>query len=70
MPMDYVPQVDENACAAHGDCVELAPAVFALNDVAHVIGDGPSDLIIQAAEACPSVAITVIDAETGEQVYP
>ena len=68
--MRYVPQVDENACAAHGDCVELAPEVFALNDTAHVIGEGPPDLIMAAAEACPSVAISVIDADTGEQVYP
>ena len=37
----YVPRVDENVCAAHGDCVDIAPDVFALNDVAHVIGDGP-----------------------------
>ncbi len=66
----YVPQVDENACAAHGDCVDIAPQVFELDDTAHVIGDGPPDLIMQAAEACPSVAITVIDEDTGEQVYP
>lgn len=68
--MKYVPRVDENACAAHGDCVDIAPAVFALNETAHVIGDGPPDLIMEAAEACPSVAIAVIDEETGEQVFP
>ena len=68
--MRYVVQVDENVCAAHGDCVDIAPMVFALNDTAHVIGDGPPDLILEAAEACPSVAITVIDADTGEQIYP
>ena len=68
--MRYVPQVDENACAAHGDCVELAPEVFALNDTAHVIGEGSPDLIMAAAETCPSVAIIVVDADTGEQVYP
>ncbi len=68
--MRYLPQIDESACAGHGDCVEVAPTVFALNDVAHVIGEGPDDLILQAAEICPSVAITVIDEDTGEQVYP
>lgn len=68
--MKYLPRVDENACAAHGDCVEIAPAVFELNDIAHVIGGGAPDLIMKAAEACPSVAISVIDEETGEQVYP
>ena len=68
--MKYLPQVDETACAAHGDCVDIAPEVFALNDTAHVIGEGPPELIMAAAEACPSVAISVIDKESGEQVYP
>jgi ferredoxin len=68
--MRYVPQVDESACAAHGDCVDLAPEVFALNDTAHVIGEGSADLIMAAAEGCPSVAISVFDTDTGEQVYP
>jgi ferredoxin len=68
--MKYLPQVDEGICAAHGDCVEIAPTVFALNDVAHVIGDGAPETILEAAEACPSAAISVIDEDTGEQVYP
>ena len=68
--MKFRPRIDEDACAAHGDCVDLAPEVFGLNDVAHVIGDGPPDLILEAAKACPSVAITVTDEDTGEQVYP
>ena len=68
--MKYVPEVDPNVCAAHGDCVDLAPEIFSLNETAHVIGEGPPDLVMAAAEACPSVAISVIDAESGEQVYP
>lgn len=68
--MGYLPKVDQDACAAHGDCVDIAPQVFELNDTAHVIGNGPADLIMAAAEACPSVAISVVDEETGEQVYP
>ena len=68
--MRYLPQVDENSCAAHGDCVEIAPTVFALTDIARVIGNGPDDLILEAAEACPSAAITVLEGDTGEQIYP
>lgn len=68
--MSYLPVVDPNSCAGHGDCVEYAPEVFALDDVATVIGTGPSDLILKAAEACPAVAITVIDEESGETIYP
>lgn len=68
--MSLIPRIDESACAAHGDCVDIAPAVFALDDVAIVIGDGPYDLILEAARGCPSSAIFVVDADTGETVYP
>jgi ferredoxin len=68
--MTYVPHVDESACAAHGDCALIAPQVFRVDDVAVVIGTGPDDLILEAAEACPSVAITVVDDATGETIYP
>jgi ferredoxin len=68
--VSYIPTIDTSACAAHGDCVDVAPQVFALEDTAVVIGDGPDDLIIEAAELCPSLAITVFDSDTGAQVYP
>ena len=68
--MTYVIEVDEDACAAHGDCVDVAPEVFELGDVAQVIGTGPDALLLSAAEACPSTAIRVIDSETEEQIYP
>jgi ferredoxin len=68
--MTLVPIVDPNACSAHGDCEEIAPEVFRLDDVAVVIGTGPDDLMMAAAEACPSTAIRIIDRESREQVYP
>ncbi len=68
--MTYVPHIDEAACAAHGDCVDIAPQVFRLDDVAVVIGTGPDDLILEAAQACPSAAISIVDSDTGEAVYP
>ncbi len=68
--MSYFVQVDEDACAAHGDCVDAAPEVFALDDVARVIGTGPDELLLEVAEGCPSAAILVIDQRTNEQVYP
>lgn len=68
--MTLVPTIDAGACAAHGDCVDVAPGVFVLNgDVAEVVGTAPDDLLMQAAEACPSVAIILTDA-AGAQVYP
>ena len=65
-------QIDERACAAHGDCLDVAPNAFALSDddVAIAIGSAPEDVLVRAAEACPSVAISVVDADTGEQLYP
>jgi ferredoxin len=68
--MSYLVEIDESACAAHGDCVDLAPDVFVLEDVARVTGTGPDDLLLAAAKACPSAAIRLIDANTSALVYP
>jgi ferredoxin len=68
--MTYVPVVDPDECSAHGDCVEIAPQVFRLDDTAVVIGQAPFELILEAAEACPAVAISVVDDQTGETVFP
>ena len=68
--MSYFVEVDDSACAAHGDCVDLAPEVFELDDVARVIGTGSDELLLAAANGCPSAAIRVIDERTNEQVYP
>jgi ferredoxin len=68
--MSYRAEIDELACSGHGDCAVVAPGVFELQDIAVMIGPGTPDEVLAAAEACPAAAITVIDAETGEQVYP
>ena len=49
-----------------------APNAFALSDddVAIATGSAPADVLVRAAESCPSVAISVIDADSGEQIYP
>ncbi|HLL91396.1 MAG TPA: ferredoxin [Solirubrobacteraceae bacterium] len=68
--MTYLAVVDESACLAHGDCEELAPDVFRVQDVATVIGTAPLEQLISIAERCPASAISVIDEETGEPMYP
>ena len=68
--MSYVAHIDESACAAHGDCEAIAPEIFHLDDVAVVISDGPDELMLEAARACPAVAIRITDGRTGEQVFP
>jgi ferredoxin len=67
--MPYTATIDAGACAAHGDCEAIAPEIFAIEDVAVVIGSGPDELMLAAAQACPSVAITITDAD-GRRVYP
>lgn len=68
--MTYRAVVNPNECSAHGDCVEIAPEVFRLDDVAVAIGTAPAETILEAAESCPAVAISVIDEETAETVFP
>ena len=68
--MSYVIEIDEGACAAHGDCVDIAPDVFVLDDVVRVVASGPDPLMLAAAEACPSTAIQLFERGTLEQVYP
>jgi hypothetical protein len=50
--------------------VEIAPEVFRLDEVAVVIGTGPAEKILEAAESCPAVAISIVDDQTGETVFP
>lgn len=66
--MTLLPRVDEFPCCGHGDCAAIAPGVFRVDEVAVVIGDGPDDLVLEAARACPAMAIEVVDAETGALV--
>jgi len=68
--MTYLAEIDEGACAAHGDCEAIAPEIFRVDDVAVVIGEGPDELMLEAARVCPSVAIRIIDRDTAEQIYP
>ena len=68
--MKAVARIDDASCSAHGDCALVAPQVFEVDDVARVVGDAPLETLIEAAEVCPAGAITVVNAETGEQLYP
>jgi ferredoxin len=66
--------VDHNRCVGNGTCLTLAPHVFAHNQdrqsiVIDPAGD-PEAQVLEAAENCPVSAITVVDSETGEQLFP
>ncbi len=66
--------VDLNLCVGNAMCETFAPKVFVLNDdrqsqVADPEGDTVEN-IMEAAENCPVSAITVVDDETGETLFP
>jgi ferredoxin len=67
--MPYTFKIDQTACVAHGDREAMAPEIFRVEDVV-VVGAGSDELALEAARVCPSVAIVVSDAQTGEQVFP
>jgi ferredoxin len=65
--------VDRDLCIGAGSCVQIAPAVFQLDDEHKAIVLDPNgadeDTIFEAAESCPTLAITLED-ENGKQLYP
>ena len=74
-------RVDEDVCVANGVCVKLAPNVFQLRrpdehsifaPLAYVVdpSGADNDTILSAAEMCPTGAIIIEDAETGERIHP
>jgi ferredoxin/predicted CopG family antitoxin len=75
--------IEQNLCMGAESCVRLAPEVFALDEsrlrdkdyeplAMRDIMDREvsSEKIIAAAQTCPYRSIKVIDAETGEQIFP
>jgi len=66
--------VDRDLCIGAGKCVEAAPKVFRLDDKRKAVVADPKgndeDAIQEAAESCPTQAITLIDEETGNQILP
>ncbi|MFP6635308.1 MAG: ferredoxin [Dehalococcoidia bacterium] len=66
--------VELDKCVGNAMCETYAPKVFVLNDdrqstVADSNAD-PEDAVMEAAQDCPVSAITVIDDETGETLFP
>lgn len=65
--------VDREKCISAGSCVAVAPEVFELDGegkavVKNATGDS-DEMIIDAAKACPTLAITLIDSN-GKQIVP
>jgi ferredoxin len=67
-------RVDHNVCVGNAMCETFAPNVFRLNDNRQSEAVDPAgdneDKVLEAAGNCPVTAITVEDADTGEQLFP
>jgi ferredoxin len=66
--------VDHTLCVGNAQCVQLAPLVFRHNDEGQstvVDAAGASEaVVLKAARFCPTGAIRVVDAETGDELFP
>ena len=66
--------IDLNVCVGNAMCPHIASKSFALNDDRQgmvIDPDGDTrENVLEAAEACPVSANTVIDADSGEQLFP
>ena len=65
-------RIRHGACCGNAECVEIAPAVFALDSKNKVVVLDPDavsrETLLQAAEACPCAAIVVLD-DDGNEVF-
>jgi ferredoxin len=71
----YLVKVINNKCIGAASCVAVAPNAFKLNDkqIAEVlasVNQETDDNLLLAAQSCPTLAIEVIDTETGQKVWP
>ena len=74
MPRKVRVSVDLDICVGNAMCETYAPKVIVLNDDRQsTVADPNADTfenIMEAAQDCPVSAITVIDDETGESLFP
>jgi ferredoxin len=72
MPSGLRITVDKKRCASHQNCVRTVPAVFGLDadGKAYVIDEqaGERGAIVEAGLDCPTAAIDVYDAESGDDL--
>jgi len=70
----YKVKVVRDLCIGAASCVAVSPDTFQLDSenkaVIKETSKDAEDNILLAAQSCPTKAIVIIDAETGEQVWP
>ena len=58
--------IDQSLCSGFGECAELAPDVFELEQSGRAfvrVGQSDDPAVLDAAAACPMGAITIVEAE-------
>jgi len=67
-------ELNRSKCQAYGKCAATAASFFALGEdrkVRLIGGDETSDdAVVKAAKSCPYRVIAIVDAESGEQLFP
>ena len=70
----YKVQVVKDICIGAASCAAFSPTVFELDDKKKAVvlegADDTPENILLAAQSCPTKAIIVTDADTGEVVWP
>jgi len=70
----YKITINRDLCIGAGSCFAIASRTFKLNrenkaNILLVNGDN-LETIMLAAQSCPTKSITLIDNESGNQIYP
>ena len=58
--------IDQSLCSGFGACAELAPEIFELGPgglASARIGESSDPIVLEAADACPMAAITIVEEE-------
>jgi len=67
-------ELNQAKCQSYNKCVATAPGIFELDENRKVRladnGEVTDDVVVKAARNCPYRVITVVDSETGEQIFP
>lgn len=76
----YIIEVERSKCISVANCVAITPDIFALDEeqIAIILDPDPNtkaytsdnETILMSARSCPTQAIIVYDAQTGEQLFP
>jgi ferredoxin len=72
MPIRVV--VNTVKCQSYRRCTATAPAVFGIGKDGKAVvlhpADAPRETLLKAARSCPYRAITAIDEDSGQQLFP